>query len=53
VPETVDFATKPALALRMLARAFAAAVPAAWVTGDEIYGTDPDLRRWLERADHP
>jgi hypothetical protein len=37
----------------MLARAFAAAVPAAWVTGDEIYGTDPDLRRWLERADHP
>jgi SRSO17 transposase len=53
VPEAVDFATKPALALRMLARAFAAAVPAAWVTGDEIYGTDPDLRRWLERADHP
>lgn len=31
----------------MLARAFEAAVPAAWVTGDEIYGQDGKLRRWL------
>ena len=23
-------------------------VPAAWVTGDEVYGSDGDLRRWLE-----
>jgi SRSO17 transposase len=48
VPEDVEFATKPDLTRRMLERAFAAGVPAGWVTGDEIYGNDPDLRRWLE-----
>jgi len=53
VPEAVTFATKPALATRMLERAFGAAVPAAWVTGDEIYGDAPDLRRWLEQNHYP
>jgi SRSO17 transposase len=53
VPAAVTFATKPALAQQMLARAFAAGVPAAWVTGDEIYGDDSDLRGWLEATDHP
>jgi SRSO17 transposase len=53
VPEEVAFATKPQLARRMLERAFAADVPAAWVTGDEIYGNDPDLRHWLEAGGHP
>jgi SRSO17 transposase len=48
VPETVRFATKGALARTMLRRAFAAGVPAAWVVGDTIYGTDPGLRPWLE-----
>jgi SRSO17 transposase len=48
IPATVTFATKGDLAQTMLARAFAADVPAAWVTGDEIYGNDGDLRRWLE-----
>ena len=42
------FATKPELARRMLARAFAAGVPAAWVVGDTVYGHDA-LRRWLEQ----
>ena len=37
----------------MLARAFAAEVPAAWVTGDEVYGNDGDLRRWLEGEQRP
>lgn len=32
------FATKPQLAQQMLARAFAASVPAKWVTGDSVYG---------------
>ena len=52
MPPEVEFATKPGLARRMLERAFAAAVPAAWVTGDEVYGDDGDLRRWLEDAGH-
>ncbi len=47
VPEAVAFATKGALAKQMLARAFAAGIPAAWVVGDTIYGSD-ELRRWLE-----
>jgi SRSO17 transposase len=53
VPDAVMFATKPALARQMLARAFAAAVPAAWVTGDELYGNDVALRRWLEGEGRP
>ena len=47
VPEDVAFATKPALARQLLARAFAAGVPATWVVGDTVYGGD-ELRRWLE-----
>jgi SRSO17 transposase len=53
IPEAVAFATKGDLAQSMLARAFAAGVPAAWVTGDEIYGNDGDLRRWLEDEQRP
>jgi SRSO17 transposase len=53
VPETIAFATKPALARQMLHRAFAAMVPAAWVAGDEIYGNDAELRRWLEAEGRP
>ena len=48
VPDQVGFATKPELATRMLARALAAGVPAAWVTGDEVYGANPGLRAELE-----
>jgi SRSO17 transposase len=48
IPGQVGFATKPALATRMLARALDAGTPAAWVTGDEVYGADPGLRAELE-----
>ena len=48
IPAGTGFATKPALARRMLARALDAGVPAAWVAGDEVYGTDPRLRADLE-----
>jgi len=48
IPDTVTFATKPVLARQMLERAFAAGVPARWVTGDSVYGSDGKLRRFLE-----
>ncbi|ARF81950.1 IS701 family transposase [Kitasatospora aureofaciens] len=49
VPEGLGFATKPALATEMIAQALDADVPAAWVTGDEVYGGDPHLSAELER----
>lgn len=51
-PDGTAFATKIRLAKAMLSRAFAAGVPAAWVTGDEVYGTG-ELRRWLEGEERP
>jgi SRSO17 transposase len=38
VPEKTAFATKPALAVGMIERAIAAAVPFAWVAADSVYG---------------
>jgi SRSO17 transposase len=49
IPEGTAFATKPALARVMIARALDAGTPVAWVTGDEVYGADPHLRADLER----
>ena len=49
IPDEVAFATKPALAAQMIGAALDAGVPAAWVTGDEVYGADPGLRAGLER----
>ena len=51
IPKTVGFATKLTLAQRMLARAFAAEVPAAWVTADSAYGRSHAFRRWLEERE--
>jgi SRSO17 transposase len=53
VPDEVAFATKPQLAKRMLSRAREAGVPAAWVTGDSVYGKDRRLRIWLEEQGQP
>jgi SRSO17 transposase len=53
IPDAVTFATKPALAKAMLARAFAAQVPAAWVTADSVYGNDSKLRFWLQEQQQP
>ena len=47
IPDEVEFATKGEQAKLMLARAFAAGVPAEWVVGDTVYGYD-ELRLWLE-----
>ena len=48
IPEGTVFATKPALAQRMINRALDAGTPAGWVAGDEVYGADPGLRAGLE-----
>lgn len=53
VPEEVEFATKPRLARRMIARALAAGVECGWVTGDSVYGNDGKLRLWLEEQRLP
>jgi len=44
----VQFPTKPALGLRMLARALDCGLPARWVTADEAYGQDSKSRIWLQ-----
>jgi SRSO17 transposase len=51
IPDIRHFATKPELARRMLERTLQAGVPAAWVTGDSVYGDDRRLRMWLEAQD--
>jgi hypothetical protein len=51
VPKGLRFATKITLAQRMLARAFAARVPARWVTADSGYGRSHAFREWLEQRD--
>jgi hypothetical protein len=53
IPEGVQFATKPMLGKRMLERAFQTGVPCGWVAGDEVYGRDSKLRRWLEERHQP
>jgi SRSO17 transposase len=50
IPDEVEFATKGELAKSMLARAFAAGVPADWVVGDTVYGYD-ELRMFLEERE--
>ena len=48
IPDTVEFATKPELARRMIGRALDSCATAAWVAADEVYGHDSKLRRFLE-----
>ncbi|MEU1854357.1 transposase [Streptomyces sp. NPDC019990] len=48
IPDEVAFATKPRLAGEMIAAALDGGITASWVTGDEAYGQDPQLRTALE-----
>jgi SRSO17 transposase len=49
VPDDVGFATKPQIARRMIARAFAAKVPFSFVATDTVYGTG-DIETMLRKA---
>jgi len=53
IADEVEFATKPELARRLLERARTAGLPAAWVTGDTVYGGNTPLRTWLEEQRQP
>lgn len=44
VPDSLEFATKPALAVEMVDAAVASGVRVGFVTADEAYGRDPNLR---------
>jgi SRSO17 transposase len=48
VPEEIRFTTKPKLGQAMLAQAFAAGVPCAFVVSDSVYGADHRMRRLIE-----
>jgi SRSO17 transposase len=48
VPSEVTFATKPKLAQKMLARAWAENIPLQWVVADCTYGNSPDLRNFID-----
>jgi SRSO17 transposase len=49
IPEAVEFATKPQIALAMVERAIAAGAPFAWVAADAVYGVG-ELEMALRRA---
>ena len=53
VPEDAVFRTKGQLAQLMLGRVLELGVPFAWFTGDEVYGSDRNLRLWLESREVP
>ena len=49
VPDEVDFATKPQIARRMIARAVAAKMPFSFVAADSVYGTG-EVETMLRKA---
>jgi SRSO17 transposase len=49
VPFTIEFASKPRLAVAMIERALATHVPFAWVAADAVYGVG-DIKMALRRA---
>src|SRR5512144_801773 len=49
VPDSIAFATKPAIAAKMIEGAIASDVPFSWVAGDSIYGVG-EIERLLRRT---
>jgi SRSO17 transposase len=50
IPADLEFATKPQLAMRQLARLLAAGLPVRWVAFDEVYGRSEALRKQAAAA---
>ena len=48
IPKTVEFQTKPEMALDMIKNATTAKISYTWVTGDCVYGDYRTIRLWLE-----
>ena len=53
IPESVEFATKPAMAREMIARLLDEGTPCAFVLADAVYGSDHQFRRMLEDRGQP
>jgi len=53
IGQDITFATKPALAQKMIGRAVAAGLPFGWFTADEAYGDNGELRDWLQTSKIP
>ncbi len=51
IAEDIGFATKPQIARRMIERAVKAGVPFGWVVGDAVYGSESEMRSWLEERE--
>ena len=50
IPDDLEFATKPQLAMNQLDRLTAAGLPARWAAFDEVYGRSEELRKKAARA---
>ena len=50
IPDDLEFATKPQLAMNQLGRLTAAGLPARWVAFDEVYGRSEKLRKKAAKA---
>jgi len=48
VPDDIPFATKPALAMKMIGHALDQAIRPDYILADEVYGNDSKFRRFLE-----
>jgi SRSO17 transposase len=53
IPQRIAFRTKPQLAQLMVERLTLAQVSIAWVVADSVYGSNPELRAWLESRNLP
>ncbi|MGP0027321.1 MAG: IS701 family transposase [Streptosporangiaceae bacterium] len=50
IPDDLEFATKPQLAIRQLERLVAAGLPLRWAAADEVYGRSSKLRKACKKA---